>query len=87
MGEHVAGVDSEQVEFVAYVSPERIVTDLGEHRCVMSEASRGYGHIGRGAADRLGERLWIDEPGAGLVGVEIDTDSADREELERAGGC
>ena len=82
------GVDTEQLELVTHVLAERIVADLGEHCGSTTEARRGDGDVGGRTADRLRERLRIDEAGTGLIGVEINADAADREELEGgAGGC
>ena len=83
-----SGVDSEQLELVTYVFAERIVAYLGEDRRSTSEPRCGNGDVGRASTYRLRERLRIHEAGIRFIGVEINADPANRDELEGgAGAC
>ena len=81
------GVDPEGVlERLLDVATERVVSDLGEHGGTMAEASGGHRHVGGRATHRLAERAHVGERYVQLLGVEVDADASDGEEVE-FGGC
>ena len=54
-----------------------------EHRRVMTEPGGGHGDVGRSPADGLAERAHLVEWHTELLGVEIDADPPDRQQLDR----
>ena len=76
-------VHAEADELGPDVLPERVVTDLRDDGGAVSEPRRGDGDVGRRAADRLHEPLWLLEPGTGLVGVEVHADATNGDQLQR----
>ena len=72
------------VELGDDVVAERVGADLGEHGAAVPEPRRGHGDVGRRAADRLDEALRDRlKPAPGCVGVEVDADPPDRQQVER----
>ena len=82
IGAHEAGVDAELGELGPHVAAERVVADLGDDGGVVAESSRGHGDVGGRATDRLDEPLRAAEAGARLVGVQVDADPPDRQDVE-----
>ena len=83
VGADEAGVDAERVlERAAYVVTEQVVAEACEHGRAMTEPSARGRDVGRGTADRLAEGLDIAQRNVQLFGIEVDTDPANREELE-----
>ena len=66
-----------------HVLPHRVVAEPCEHGRVMAEPGGGNGDVGRRAADGLAERPHLVERHAELLGVEIDADPPDRQQLQR----
>ena len=76
-------VDAERVlERAPHVVTEQVVTEAREHSRAMTQSSARRGDVGGGAPDRLAERLDLAQRHPQLLGVEVDTDPAHREQLE-----
>ena len=76
-------VDAERLQLGDDVVAERIGADLRQHGAAMPEPGCRDGDVGRRSADRLDEALVVEPAGAGSVGVEVDADPADRQQVER----
>ena len=81
-GADVLRVDAEADQSLAHEVAERVGTDLRQHGRTPTQAGRSDGHVGGGAAEVLRERRDVLER-AVLLGVDVDADATDRQQLER----
>ena len=78
----VRRVDAEPGQRLADVVAEAVRADLGEHRGPAAQPGGADRDVGRGAAQGLRERRDVLERHARLLGVEVDPDPADGQQLE-----
>jgi hypothetical protein len=77
------GVDAEEVELVAHIFAEWIVTDLRENCRTVPQPGRGYGDVGGAPTDGLREGLRVEKACTSLIRIQVNGDATDGDELER----
>ena len=82
IGADKSRVDAELPQRLPHVQPKAVVAHLRDHGAPMAEPRRRDGDIRGAAAERFRERLDLRERHADLLGIEIDADATDRDQLK-----
>src|SRR5262245_45607165 len=82
MRSDIPSVDSELMQLVAHVRPERIGAHLRYAGSCVAEPRGCHRHVGGAPADRFLEPLGTLERCARLISVEVDADASDCQQLE-----